>query len=146
MDNPLIIAIVGLVGAMFSAYLSYRASTSANRAADEANRVAEKKVDAEAYERSQGFYEKMLQEADKHLDRLRQQVELLSAQLERVVNELNSEQVTSLSLRKRVHELQIQVSTMELTVYELRRQLNGSSSEIPAPTHQPDATPEPAAD
>jgi chromosome segregation ATPase len=122
-DSTILIAGIGLVGAGFSAYLSYRSSTAANRAALQANRISELKVDAEAYDRSQGFYEKLLAEADKHLDRLRTQVQLLGDELERVSNQLNEEQNISDHLRTQVRSLQLRVSDMESSMTDFRRHL-----------------------
>lgn len=110
------VAVISLFGSGLAALLSFRASTSANK-------VSEKKVDAEAYERSQQFYEKLLAEADKALDRLRTQVDRLQDQLDRVNTQLAQEQDVSNLLRNHVRALQTQVNSMEASVTSLRTQL-----------------------
>jgi chromosome segregation ATPase len=123
MDKTIIIAAIGLVGSMLAGFLSYKASSAANKATADANRINEKKVDAEAYVRSQGFYEKLLQEADRHLDRLRKQVEELSEQLTRVSQLLNSEQTMSDALRGQVRQLQQKLTQMETTLNSMQTDL-----------------------
>ncbi len=120
MDSTILIAGIGLSGSLAAGYLSYKASSQANKATQDANRINEKKVDAEAYARSQGFYEKLLSEADRHLDRLRTQVEALSEQLTRVTDQLGDEQQVSDSLRNQLRDLQIQVASMESALITMR--------------------------
>jgi peptidoglycan hydrolase CwlO-like protein len=116
LDSTVIIGFISMVGAMFSAYLAYRASSQANRTQD-------KKVDAEAFDRSQVFYEKLLAEADKAVERLRVQIERLQDQLDRVNTQLSQEQDVSSLLRTHVRALQQQVNSMESTLGMLRTQL-----------------------
>lgn len=118
MDPAITIALVAGVPSVVAAAFAYRSSARANK-------ISETKVDAEAYDRSQLFYEKLLAEAEKHLERLRSQVERLNDQLDRVNNQLAQEQDTSNALRNHVRTLQLQVNSLEATVNELRIQLNG---------------------
>lgn len=106
-DGAIVIAAVSAVGSGFAAYLAYRASSRAND-------IGEKKVDAEAYDRSHAFYEKLLGQADTQLERLRVQVERLNDQLAK-------EQDVSNLLRNHVRTLQSQVDSMEGTMQQLRR-------------------------
>lgn len=133
MDPTLVAAGIGGVPAIVAAWFAYRSSVRANQSTDEANRIARTKVDAEAYERSQAFYEKLLGEADKHLDRLRAQVDLLSDQLNRVNQQLVSEQEVSATLRGQVRVLGAQVATMEGTIAEVRRQVEAARANPPTP-------------
>jgi chromosome segregation ATPase len=119
--TTILVAALSLLGSGLAALLSYRASTAANK-------VSEKKVDAEAYERSQQFYEKLLGEADKALDRLRGQVERLQDQLDRVNGQLAQEQDVSNLLRNHVRSLQTQVNGMETAVSALRTQITNTGS------------------
>jgi peptidoglycan hydrolase CwlO-like protein len=136
MDKTIIIAAIGLIGSMMAGFLSFKASSAANKATADANRINEKKVDAEAYVRSQGFYEKLLQEADRHLDRLRTQVEELSEQLTRVTQQLSKEQTMSDTLRGQVRQLQQKLNQMEGTLNSMQTGLTAMS-----PTHadEPDS-------
>jgi septal ring factor EnvC (AmiA/AmiB activator) len=145
-DNTIIIAAIGLIGSALAGLLSYRASATANRATADANRINEKKVDAEAYARSQGFYEKLLVEADRHLDRLRKQVEELSEQLNRVTDQLNREQRMSDNLRNQVREMQQKMSALESTLTAMRVDLTnvegpGSHRNPPPTAHPPEGSP-----
>jgi len=105
--------VLGLVGAIFSTILSYRAASQANRAAAETARSAERQVEGEAYSRGQVMYEKLLTEADRHLDRLRSQIQLLSEELERVSKQLAAEQTANDLLRVQVRQLHERLQTME---------------------------------
>lgn len=64
---------IGGVPAIVAAYFSYRASTRANAQTAETNRIAATKVDAEAYERGQRFYREALEQAERQIDRLREE-------------------------------------------------------------------------
>lgn len=121
--TTVIAAAVGGVPAIAAAWFAYRASVHANATTEESNRIASTKVDAEAYERSQVFYEKLLAEAERHLDRLRGQVDRLQDQLDRVNTQLASEQDVSNTLRNQVRSLFTQVNSMEGTLIEMRRQM-----------------------
>ena len=116
-------AVAGLPSVL-AALFAYRSSSQANRVNAEAQRINERKVDAEAYDRSQAFYEKLLSEADRAVDRLRSQVDRLQEQLDRTNNQLSNEQDVSNALRNHVRSLQAQVNGMEVTVATLREQLN----------------------
>lgn len=116
MNASLVVGMGSAIAAIVSAILAYNSSKQANR-------TTEKKVDAEAFERSQQFYEKLLAEADKAVDRLRVQVERLQDQLDRVSNALSTEQGVSGILRTHVRALQQQVSNMESSIVALRTQL-----------------------
>lgn len=126
--TTIVAAAVGGAPALVAAWFAYRASARANEQAaaqaEETNRIAATKVDAEAYERSQLFYEKLLGEADKHLERLRTQVDRLQDQLDRVNTQLANEQDVSNTLRNQVRILTTQVGSMEATVQILRVQMN----------------------
>jgi len=113
MNAAVVVAALGLAGVVLSAVLSYRTSRQVNTAALEASRVAERQVDGEAYARSQGFYEKLLSEADRHLDRLRTQIQLLGEDLERVSKQLADEQAANDLLRCQVRQLHERVNAME---------------------------------
>ena len=115
--NALTIAIIAALPGLAAAAFAYRASAQANRTAD-------RKVDAEAYERSQAIYEKTLSQADQQIDRLRQQVERLNEQLA-------SEQDLSNSLRNQVRSLQTSVATLETTLTNLRSQLAVQTHPLP---------------
>lgn len=135
MDSTIVVAVIGGLGAIGSAYLSYRASTSANRAAAEATKIKAVEAESEAYVRSQHFYEKLLEEADAHLDRLRTQVRLLGEELDRVTQQLSQEQHISDGLRTQIRALQNRIIDVESAMARLRRQfivLGGGPAESDA--------------
>lgn len=127
MDASLLVAGVTGIPSIAAAVFAYRSSASATRAKAEAdfqvNQIAAGKVDAEAFERSQTFYEKVMAAAEKELGRLQGQVDRLHDQLERVNDQLAREQDVSNTLRNHVRTLQSQVSAMEQTVTGLRVQM-----------------------
>jgi septal ring factor EnvC (AmiA/AmiB activator) len=123
-DPTIVAAVVGGVPAIVAAWFAYRASSNANAQTEETNRIAATKVDAEAYSRSQAFYEKLLTEADKHIDRLRSQVERLNDELDRVGAQAAQERDVANALRDQVRSLTRQVGAMEGTLAEMRRQMN----------------------
>jgi len=138
MDSTAILAAVfGGVPAVVAAIFAYRSSAQANA-------VSVKKVDAEAYERSQQFYEKLIAEADKQMERLRLQVDRLNDQVDRVNSQLAQEQDVSNALRNHVRTLTAQVGSMEMTLAELRVQIDSGRAQnrsavqvIPQPSQRP---------
>lgn len=107
MDSTgIVVAVIAGVPAIASALFAFRASSQANK-------VGEKKVDAEAFERSQTIY-------DKIVDRLQSQVDQLQGQLSRTGVQLASEQDVSFTLRNQVRTLQQQVESLSRTVADLR--------------------------
>ncbi len=118
MDTTTIVtAVVAGIPSFFAAVFAYRTSAHANR-------ISETKVDGEAYERSQQFYEKVMAGAERELARLQAQVDRLNDQLERVNNQLALEQDVSNTLRNHLRALQTQVTAMESTVLSLRSGFN----------------------
>lgn len=128
MDNTILAAAIGGIPAILAALFAYRSSTRAARITDDANRLASTKVDADAYERSQRFYESLLHEAEKHIDRLRSQIEILNGQVDRLNSQLVTERDVSNSLRNQVKALTTQVSSMDATLKELRAELSRRSN------------------
>ncbi len=126
MDATLITAGVAAVPSMAAALFAYRSSMVATKAKADADaevaRLAQTKVDAEAFERSQSFYEKVMASAEKELARLQSQVDRLHDQLVRVNDQLAKEQDVSNALRNHVRTLQVQVTSMEETLGALRTQ------------------------
>lgn len=124
MDSTTVLAAgIGGIPAIAAAWFAYRASMRASETTSETNRIAATKVDAEAYTRSQQFYEKLLSEADKHLERLRREVDRVNDQLERVNSQLAQEQDVSNSLRNQIRALTTQVGSMETALSSLRLQV-----------------------
>jgi peptidoglycan hydrolase CwlO-like protein len=120
MDAAAILAAsIGGIPAIIAAIFAYKSSANANE-------VSVKKVDAEAYERSQQFYEKLLSEADRQLERLRVQVDRLNDQVDKVNTQLATEQDVSNVLRNQVRMLTTQVSTMEAMLNEVRLGMTSS--------------------
>lgn len=127
MDTTIAAAFIAGVSSIVAAVFAYRASGQANRytseAAAEVNRIASTKVDGEAYERSQQFYEKLLVAAEKEVSRLQQQVDRLREELDRVNFSMAAEVTVSDTLRSQVRELQQQVSVLSRShgVVDLQR-------------------------
>lgn len=117
MDASIITAGIAAVAAVAGAGFAYRASAQANR-------ITDKKVDAEAFERSRQIYEKALADADKQLDRLRAQQDRMVDQLTKVNEQLAKEQDLSSTLRAQIRALEIQMETMQEIVATLRAQLS----------------------
>ncbi len=114
MDGATTAAILSAVAALGAAFLTYRASSQANR-------INSTKVDAEAYDRAQVLWEKALAQAESQTDRLRSQVDRLSDQLA-------TEQDVSNNLRNQVRTLQQTVTSMEQSLSALRLQIAGAST------------------
>lgn len=126
MDSNLttvVAAATGGIPAVIAAIFAYKSSIRANAVTAETNRLASTKVDAEAYERSQKFYESLLAEAEKHLERLRTQTDRLNDQVDRLNAQLANEQDVSNVLRNQVRGLTTQIGSMEVTLNELRIQV-----------------------
>ncbi len=97
-DPAILIAIIASVVSLLTAYLTYRSSSRANQAND-------RKVDIEEFNAQQARYKEMLAEQDRHIDRIR-------AQLDRVADQLAREQDVSNALRNEIRALQGQVDAM----------------------------------
>lgn len=121
-------ALSGGVPAITAAYFAYRSSIRAAAVSAEANHIAASKVDAEAYERSQRFYESLVTEAEKHIDRLRGQTDKLNEQVDRLYAQIATEQDVSNVLRNQIRALTTQISTMEITLNELRLGISTKAS------------------
>lgn len=125
MDVTVVIAAgIGGLPAILAAFFAYKSSIRAAKTTEEANRLAGTKVDAEAYERSQRFYESLLGEAEKHIDRLRSHTDRLNDQVDRLNTQLASEQDVSNALRNHVRALTSQISAMEAILNELRAEVH----------------------
>ncbi len=118
MDTNVLIAIIAGGAATVGAYFSFRTSKQANA-------VSKRKVDSEAYDRSQQMYERMLNTQDKELNRLQGQVDRLNRELEQTNHALAQEKDVSSTLRHHVNTLQRQVNIMDETITNMRVQLNG---------------------
>lgn len=110
------VAGIALLGSIAGGGFSYRAAASANR-------IQERRVTLEEYERTQAFYRELLAEMERHLNRLRTQTKRLHAQLQAVETQLAQEQDISNVLRSQVRSLQGQVSLLEQTMTALRLEL-----------------------
>lgn len=134
MDATTIIAgAVGGFPAILAAYFAYKASVRASDITEQQNRITVTKVDAEAYERSQKFYEAMLAEAEKTMDRLRVQIDRLNDQVDHLNTQLASEQDVSNVLRNQIRALTTQISYLEQTLNELQ---SGMARAADAIAHQ----------
>lgn len=109
MDPTVGAALAAAAAAIVGAAFTYRSAKSANR-------IDARKVDLEAFERSQVIYEKTI-------DRLQAQADRLSAQVEAVNNRLAQEQDTTNVLRDQIRTLRVQVDDLNSTVHTLRTQL-----------------------
>jgi predicted RNase H-like nuclease (RuvC/YqgF family) len=94
------------------------AAVFAFRASGRATAVEKDKVDAAAYERSQGIYERALTAAQREVDRLQTQVDRLTAQL-------TKEEYVANGLRNQLRAVQQRMSVLEHTVWELGQQSGG---------------------
>jgi septal ring factor EnvC (AmiA/AmiB activator) len=114
--TQVLVATIAGVPAIVAAIFAYRSSAQANKA-------AEKKVDAEVFERTQGLYEQAIAGAQREIERLQQSQERMAAQLDRMNTQLANEQDTSHRLRGQLAVLQAQVQTMDGIIAALRAQL-----------------------
>jgi chromosome segregation ATPase len=142
--SAIVLAVVAGVPSILAAAFAYRTSNQATKAkvkADEdVNKLSTLKLDAEAFDRSQAFYDKVINAAEKEVDRLQGQIDRLHAQLERVNDQLAREQDVSNTLRNHLRTVQQQVVNMESTVNLLRAQfgprdpdLRGDTGSAPKP-------------
>lgn len=99
---PLLTGVAGGIPAFLAAWFAYRSSSSANK-------VENRKVDNEAYEKAQAAYERLL-------DRLQRQVDVLQSNLDRVNGMLASEQDVSNKLRNQIRLLTSQLAELEATI------------------------------
>lgn len=106
--NPAVIAaVIAALAALGGAWLTYRASSRANKTND-------RKVDLDEFKEAQAWYKERLAEADRHLERIR-------AQLDRVNDQLAREQDVSNALRNELRSLQGQVDLLERTLSRNQR-------------------------
>lgn len=95
--------------ALVAAVLTFRSSTQANR-------ISDKKVDAEAYDRGKALYEGALNLAERQLAQLREQVD-------RISTELDKERLVSGLLRMQMAELQETIARMERQIASMRARM-----------------------
>lgn len=128
--SSIVLAMVAGIPSIAAAFFAYRTSAKATAAKEKAdedvNRLGAMKLDAEAFDRSQQFYDKVIAAAEKEVDRLQGQIDRLHTQLERVNDQLAREQDVSNTLRNHLRTVQQQVTTMEQTVNVLRSQIGPS--------------------
>jgi peptidoglycan hydrolase CwlO-like protein len=111
MENPaLLIAVLGGIVSLLTAWFAYRASSRANAAND-------RKVDLEEHRDSIDRLKKIIEEQDKHIERVR-------AQLDRVQTQLAREQDVSNALRNEIRALQGQVDELTRSRIRLEKMLN----------------------
>ncbi len=104
--TPLLTGALGSVPALGAAWFAYRSASSANK-------VDHRKVDNDAFEKSQAAYERLL-------DRMQQQVDRMQSALDRVNTQLASEQDVSNVLRNQVRNLTAQVTELESIIASMR--------------------------
>ncbi len=118
--NPTVIAaIVAALAAGLSAWLAYRSSSKANATND-------RKVDMDEFKEAQAWYKERLAEADRHIERIR-------AQLDRVNDQLAREQDVSNVLRNEVRALQGQVDLLERSMTRSSRNVPSRMQKAPPP-------------
>lgn len=98
MDTSIIVAGGAAGVSVFTAVLTYRAATKANNA-------NARKVDLEEHRDALDRLRKIIEEQDRHVERVR-------AQLERVQEQLAREQDVSMTLRVQIRSLQEQVDSL----------------------------------
>lgn len=120
--SPAVIAAcVAAAAALGGAYLTYRTSSKANATND-------RKLDVDEFKEAQAWYKERLAEADRHIERIR-------AQLDRVNDQLAREQDVSNVLRNEVRALQGQVDLLE-------RSMARSSRSVPTRMQPPEPEPQ----
>jgi peptidoglycan hydrolase CwlO-like protein len=122
-SSPILLAVIAGIPSVIAALFAYRSSMHANKATEDANRLAVSKVEGEAFERSQAFYDRLLANAEKELVRLQAQVDRLNQQLDKTNAELAQEKHVAQGLRVHVATMQAQVVTMETSLESLRAQI-----------------------
>lgn len=105
-DPSVLVAIIAGMAAVIGAGFSFRASTKANQLAD-------RKVDMEAYDRNIVYYEKLIANLEKDVERFRTSVDRVNAQLAQ-------EQDVSNALRNQVRTMQSQLDLLERTLNDYR--------------------------
>lgn len=118
MDGGLLTQVViGLTSTTVAAI----AAVASIRATRTTREVEQTKLDASAFDRAKAAYEGALGQLERQVERLRGEVDRLSAQLA-------VEQDVSASLRLQVRELREQVATMERTIETQRARLAAMGS------------------
>lgn len=112
-----ITAFAAIIVAIVSAVLTYRSSSQANRTAD-------RKVDSEAYERAKVIWSSAIEQSEKDLGKLRQQIERLEAQV-RESREIEA------TLRGQIRDMKATIARMERQNSMLRTMLRAAGLEVP---------------
>lgn len=124
MDIATSAAVVSGLVAVVGAVLTYRASAQANK-------ISDKKVDAEAYDRAQGLYEKTLAQAERQLDQAEKQIGQLRETVNRLEVQVRDERDVSDRLRVEVSKLRRIVDTMERHMARMRAQMRAAGLAVP---------------
>lgn len=98
MDTAVLVAAIALAGSALTAVLTFRASSKASASND-------RKVDLEEHRDAVERLKKIIEEQDKHVERVR-------LQLDRVQEQLAKEQDVSFTLRAQIRSLQEQVDEL----------------------------------
>lgn len=112
-----------VIVACLSAFLTYRATSQANRTA--ADELANK-VDKEAYDRAQNIWERALNQSDKEVEKLR-------AQIQRLEDQVRAKEELELLLREQLRELKATVARMERQNARMRVMLRAAGIAVPDP-------------
>ncbi len=116
MDTSIVVAGVAAAVSAGTAVLTFRSAAAANRA-------NAKKVDLEEHRDALARMRQIIDEQDKHIERVR-------AQLDRVQEQLAREQDVSMALRTQIRSLQSQVDELMRSRARLEDMLAGVSPSI----------------
>lgn len=122
--NPTVaVALIALLGSVYSAYLTYKNSKKAND-------TSARKVSVEEFEAQQDRYRKLVEDQEKIIERLQRQMDRLNEQLAR-------EQDASNTLREMVRGLQKQIDEFQTRHDALLRELAIFRHSVPPPAPSP---------
>lgn len=125
MDSSIWIAIIALGGSALTAWFGYRSSTKANNTND-------RKVDLDVHKDAIAALKEIIQEQDRHVDRIKVQMNEVHIQLAR-------EQDVSQTLRQQIRMLQEQVDELNASRARLERAMaaQGLTDPHPGPRKPP---------
>ena len=112
--DPTVIA-AGLSGAVALGAAAFTFKTSR-----QANKLAERKVDQDAYESAVRLYKEQLEFLQTQLDRMTAQVDRMSAQIISLSTQLDAKTNVEASLKEKVNALQVMVDIHQETIKQLQ--------------------------
>jgi septal ring factor EnvC (AmiA/AmiB activator) len=114
--TPIVVAtIAGIMGAI-PGVLAWRASSKANA-------LNSRKVDQDAYDKAVAFHSRLLDDANRQIDRVTGHLDRVTTQLDRVNEELAKEQSSNVILKGQIRALESTVQLLNDTINDLKARL-----------------------